>query len=384
MNNKLPQIRFVFDRYKKATLTKKASVEIVISYNYKQKYISTGVKLYSNQWKKGKIVNCPDTLEISNTLDKLLTNIRQVILNMTDEGYIDIYSIPERLSFLSNKQIGFMDYCYERFNIRKFGKAPRSIDRYNLFLRTLKEWGVLKRFQDVNENNLILLDKYLTGKNLSAYTRWHNYHRHLNSVILDAINEGFLTRNPYKNICLDKGREGVNIDNCLTPVEFRKLKVSPMPTVSLERVRDLFVFQTYTCLRYSDLKEFNPIKVQEIKGVPVYIGNSIKTNKLFIIPLLTPALEILHKYNGTLPIISNVKYNLYLKNVAQAIGIDKPISSHWARHTGATLLINEGVDMKIISKICGHSSTRITEQVYAKLLDETVVDAIQEISDRLE
>lgn len=157
MNNKLPQIRFVFDRYKKATLTKKASVEIVISYNYKQKYISTGVKLYSNQWKKGKIVNCPDTLEISNTLDKLLTNIRQVILNMTDEGYIDIYSIPERLSFLSNKQIGFMDYCYERFNIRKFGKAPRSIDRYNLFLRTIKEWGVLKRFQDINENNLILL-----------------------------------------------------------------------------------------------------------------------------------------------------------------------------------------------------------------------------------
>jgi site-specific recombinase XerD len=74
-----------------------------------------------------------------------------------------------------------------------------------------------------------------------------------------------------------------------------------------------------------------------------------------------------------------VKYNEYLKIVAQASGIDKPLSTHWARHTGATLLLNEGVPMQIVSKICGHSSTKITEQVYAKLLDETVVDAIQNL-----
>lgn len=55
------------------------------------------------------------------------------------------------------------------------------------------------------------------------------------------------------------------------------------------------------------------------------------------------------------------------------------VSSHWARHTGATLLLNEGVPMQIVSKICGHSSIKITEQVYAKLLDETVVDAISEL-----
>ena len=35
--------------------------------------------------------------------------------------------------------------------------------------------------------------------------------------------------------------------------------------------------------------------------------------------------------------------------------------------------------MRIISKICGHSSTKITEQVYAKLLEETVVDAIKKL-----
>ena len=39
--------------------------------------------------------------------------------------------------------------------------------------------------------------------------------------------------------------------------------------------------------------------------------------------------------------------------------------------------------MQIVSKICGHSSTKITEQVYAKLLDETVVEAIQEVEDKI-
>ena len=157
-----------------------------------------------------------------------------------------------------------------------------------------------------------------------------------------------------------------------------------MPTECLERVKDLFVFQTYTCLRYSDLARFDIKLITEINGMKVYIRNSKKTKKPFTVPLLPSALEILDKYNGKLPIISNVKYNLYLKAMAQAAGLEYKLTTHWARHTGATLLINEGLDTKFITRICGHSSTRITEQVYAKLLDETVVDAIQEIKGKLE
>lgn len=152
-----------------------------------------------------------------------------------------------------------------------------------------------------------------------------------------------------------------------------------MPTECLERIRDLFVFQTYTCLSYADLKDFNISKLIDINNMKVYIGNRGKNGQPFTIPMLKPAIEILAKYNNVLPVISNVKYNEYLKVVAQASGIDKPISTHWARHTGATLLLNEGIDMRIVSKICGHSSTRITEMIYAKLLDETVVNAIKKL-----
>ena len=146
----------------------------------------------------------------------------------------------------------------------------------------------------------------------------------------------------------------------------------------------MFVFQTYTCLSYVDLAAFDPKKIVMVKGKKVYVEKRGKTKQTFTIPLLSPALEILKKYNNKLPIISNVKYNEYLKVVAQAAGIDKPLSSHWARHTGATLLLNEGgVDMKIIARICGHSSTRITEKVYAATVDDTVVDALTEAEEKM-
>ena len=157
-----------------------------------------------------------------------------------------------------------------------------------------------------------------------------------------------------------------------------------LPTDSLQRVRDLFVFQTYTCLAYVDLAAFDVSKIQTVKGKKVYIGKRGKTKESFTIPLLKPALDILKKYNNRLPIISNVKYNEFLKAIAQHAGIDKPLSTHWARHTGATLLLNQGgLDMKVVAKICGHSSTKITEQVYAKLLDETVVEAVSKIEKQM-
>ena len=384
MNNKYPQITFVFDRRKVASPTIKSSVDMRICYNYKQKYISSGIKLYSTQWKNGKIVNCPDILQISQTLNKMLSDVREIILEMSKSGNIDILSIPDKLKQMNSPKMNFLEFCNQRAIIRKYGKKKDSQERYDRFIRLFSEWGKIRSFEDITERSLIAYDKYLTGKGMKPYSRWNNYHRFINGFILDAIKAGLMTRNPYEWVNINKEKSRTGIDKYLTFEEFKKIKSTPMPSECLEKVRDVFIFQTYTCLRYSDLAAFDSRRVQEIKGVSVYLGSSIKTNKRFVIPLLTPAIEILHKYEGKLPIISNVKYNLYLKAVAQAAGIDKKISSHWARHTGATMLLNEGTDMKIVSKVCGHSSTRITEQVYAKLLDETVVDAIQEISDRLE
>ena len=378
-NSKLPQVTFIYNRYKNATKDKPAVVELRITYNYKQKYISTGIMLYPHQWKDGKIVNCPDLIKISKVLDKLLTDVKQVLYAMMEEGEIDIFRVPERLEKLHNGTISFLEFCNQRAEVRKYGKRKDSQERYNRFMKFFKAWGKIKSFEDIKEPNIIAYDKYLSSKGMKPYSKWNNYHRFLNSFILDAIDAGYIRKNPYKWVNIEKDKSTTGIGKYLSPDEFRKLKGWTMPTNCLERVRDVFVFQTYTCLSYADLKDFDARRIQEVKGMKVYTGSRHKTNVPFTIPILSPAWDILMKYEGKLPIISNVKYNEYLKLVAHVVGITKPVSSHWARHTGATLLLNEGINMKIVSKICGHSSTRITEQIYAKLLDETVVDAIQDL-----
>ena len=46
MELKAPQINLIYNRRKTDSPTRKAAVEVRITHNYKQKYISTGVMLY--------------------------------------------------------------------------------------------------------------------------------------------------------------------------------------------------------------------------------------------------------------------------------------------------------------------------------------------------
>lgn len=384
MSIKTPILQFVWNRYGKATPKKEAVVELRVTYERKQKYISTNIRLLPKHWRNGSVVNRPDAMQLNQLLDKFLVDVRKVIMEMMNENNVDIFAISDRLERMHSGEITFIEYCCKRAEIRSFHKSEDSVNRYERFMRKFMEWGKIEYWEDISDENIIEFDHYLEGKGMKPYSKWQNYHRFLNSFILDAISEGLLRRNPYKSVQIVKEKSKTGIGKYLTPDEFERVKNAHLSSVSMERVRDLFVFQTYTCMAYTDLAAFDAGMIQVIKGMKVYCANRNKTDQTFTIPLLPQALSILEKYKNKLPIISNVKYNEYLKVVAQAAGIDKPVSSHWARHTGATLLLNlGGLDMKIVSKICGHSSTRITEKVYAKLLDESVVDAVSGIKNKL-
>lgn len=377
---KFPTITFIYNRRHTASPTRKASIELRVTYNRQQKYYSTGIAVYSSQWKKGRVTGLPDSSAINQQLDKLILDVRKKTNEMIESNSFSFNSLQEFLKTKNMDHLTFTEFCRQRAEVRKYGKTLDSQKRYDRFLQFLLEESGIKEFNDVTEAAIIEMDKLLKSKNMKPYSIWNNYHRFLNSFIIDAIDAGYLTKNPYRWININKEKSITGIGKYLSPEEFYRIKTTPMPTESLTKVKDLFIFQTYTCLSYCDLKNFNITNISEVNGVKVYRNTRGKTNKPFIIPLLKPALDILNKYNNKLPLISNVKYNEYLKVVAQVCHIDKPISSHWARHTGATLLLNAGIDMGIISKVCGHSSIRITEQVYAKLLDETVVDAIKKVN----
>ena len=379
-----PVVGLVYNRYLKASSTQDAVIEVRIYYRRKTKYFSTRIRVYPKEWLRGRVVNRPDAIIINQQLDKLIIDVRKVIYEMYEEGNIDIAAIPARLLAKRKPNVAFIEFCEQRAEIRKYGKSPDSKERYERFLKFLKDYGKFKTFYDLTEQKVMELDRFLMKKNnMKAKSRWNNYHRFLNSFILDAQKEGLLHTNPYDRVKIEKGNDYDGIEKCLTPDEFQQLKAATMPDERLGRVRDLFIFHAYTCLSYHDLRTFDTKKIREIEGKKVYIGHRGKTKIEYTVPLLSPALDILEKYNGKLPMLSNVKYNVYLKEVVAAAGIHKPITTHWARHTGATLLLNAGVPIEIVSKICGHSTIKMTERIYARMLPKTVVAAVNEIEDKI-
>lgn len=84
---------------------------------------------------------------------------------------------------------------------------------------------------------------------------------------------------------------------------------------------------------------------------------------------------ILAKYGGRLPHMSNQQYNLRLKVVAEACGINRPVASHWGRRTCGMLLLNDGMPIEIVARVLGHSDIRTTQAAYARILDRTVARA---------
>lgn len=59
------------------------------------------------------------------------------------------------------------------------------------------------------------------------------------------------------------------------------------------------------------------------------------------------------------------------------------VSIHDLRHANASLLINMGVPVKVISEHLGHCDTRTTEKVYAHIFEETMTQASSAISEAL-
>lgn len=382
---RIPRLHFVWNRRHDATRNHPSAVELRIGYDGRGKYISTSIHLLKKEWADGTVVNRPDAMELNKALEKMKVDVLKIVNEMYDEGYINIDEIPNRLKRLHKDGRSFIEFCEERADVRKYGHTEDSQERYDRIIRFLKKWGKIKYFSDITDHNILVLDDYLTNeRHLKDNSKWNGYHRFINSFIIDAINAGYLKRNPYKWVNINKGKDTNGLSKYLTDEELNRFASTDMHSDCLNRVRDLFIFQTYTCLSYVDMAAFKFSKTKdEGNGHKMYTGKRGKTGKEFTFLILKPAMEVLEKYNYKLPIISNVKYNQYLKVCAQMAGIDKPVSSHWARHTGATILLNEGVSMEVVAKVLGHASTKMTREVYAKLRDKTILNELDKVDKKL-
>lgn len=83
--------------------------------------------------------------------------------------------------------------------------------------------------------------------------------------------------------------------------------------------------------------------------------------------------------NTEMPLISNGLRLIFTCSLSLAL----PCIFHAARHSFAVFALNKGLSMSVVSRLLGHSSTDITEKVYARFLPETLSAEVAKLSGEL-
>lgn len=65
----------------------------------------------------------------------------------------------------------------------------------------------------------------------------------------------------------------------------------------------------------------------------------------------------------------------WFREAVQAAGV-RPVGLHDLRHTHATLMLQAGVPVKVVSERLGHASVQLTLDVYARVLPAMDADAV--------
>ena len=163
----------------------------------------------------------------------------------------------------------------------------------------------------------------------------------------------------------------------------QKFEAMMLPEGSaLDIAHDLFIFQMYTGLPYSDMQAFDISDYKWDGHRWNRVGERIKTGVPYVSSLLPPALRVLEKYDMSIPKMNNADYNHQLKALGVMAGIKTRLHSHLARHTFATYMLRNGVKIENVSKMLGHTNITQTQR-YAKVLAQSVHDDFDMIAEKL-
>ena len=226
--------------------------------------------------------------------------------------------------------------------------------------------------QDINR-----LQQYLRDKGIRQNTIYQ-YHARCKSAFLLAFNRGKIKSNPYATFKMNKGEKNEII--WLTTEELNVLINKDIQCERLAKVRDLFVFQCFSGLSYADMAELERHDYRKNDQGQIFIEkNRKKTGKKFLSMVLEEGKRILELYDYELPVLSNQKYNTYLKEIQDLCGLDKVLHTHLGRTTYVCYLYQNHVSIDTIATIVGHSTCRTTLRYYAKMDNKSI---FKELRDR--
>lgn len=282
----------------------------------------------------------------------------------------------------------FHKYFAEWIEVYKQG-AIRPVT-YQKYLMTSQRLTELAPNLKIHE-----LDKRSYQTLINEYARTHekqttmDFHNHLKSAILDAIDEGFLVSDPTRKVIIKGKNPSKKKPKFLSQFELQALLKNL--SLSSEPNWDWFILLVAkTGLRFSEALavcpndfDFTAHKVKVTKtwnyknadGGFADTKNASSKRTISVDPQLSKQFSKLVKgFAADKPIFVNERVfnstvNSRLKALCKKAGISV-ISLHSLRHTHASLLIYAGVSIASIAKRLGHSSVTTTQETYLHIIKE--------------
>ena len=375
-------------------------VEVRITVDRKSYYFGTGIKCHKSEFVAGQIINCPGAKELNVRLaiiySKVLACVNACVNNNININIEDIRREVWRLIDVQTESATFLEWIEEQIPLLNLGEG--TVKHYQPLITRLTEYGKIRRWQDVTAENISGFDNYLhsitkpiSDARLKAGEvpeklsdgAVYNYHKCLKALINRAVLFDKLVRNPYDRLRGQFKRGDKEVVEYLTDEEMSKLESMILPMGSpLDVAHDLFIFQAYTGLSYSDAQAFDMSQYKWDGMRWNHTGERIKTGVPYVSTILPPALHILEKYDMKVPKMNNADYNRQLKAIMVMAGIKTRLHSHLARHTFATYMLRHGVKIENLSKMLGHTNITQTQR-YAKVLAQSVHDEFEMIEQKM-
>ena len=378
---RVPKVKLVYDRRHQSSPYKEGAVDLRVCFDCKQKFLSTGVKVYPRQWDSKN--ECVKLRNDATSLNKALSDIKNdaitLLTEMSKTGYVDLARLNEIFKPKAY-DLTFHEYMKDRISKRNVSENTREryVSYYKVFV---DEYGKMKNFSDITEAGVRDYDEWLHKRvvngHLMQQSTIYSHHKYLRLFIYDALTDGYVDKNPYqsKRIKIDHGESGQIPSLTIDQVEqIESLELDGF----VGKTKDLFLFQCYTGLAFSDMQKFKLSNYSQDKDGNYLIKDKrTKTDTTYIFMLSDKALAIVMKYKGKIPAISNQKYNQYLKVLGQMIGVPT-LHSHMGRSTFASTCLNQGMNTDVLKHCLGHVTTFETNR-YATMQDETIKKAFKDI-----
>ncbi|HBX46371.1 site-specific integrase [Limibacterium fermenti] len=370
-----------------------------ISIDAESEQVGTKISVDPDIWEpqEGKAAGkSRNALEVNKAIEKLTEKITGHYKQIQESlGFVTAELVKNALKGIAQKPLTLMK-LFDEHN-REFKKrvgVDRVKETYEYYLRS---YSLLSEFLMKEYKTEDVMLKSLNMSFMDAYDLWLRTDKGMAQSTLSghiiilkkmtsrAVSQGTLKRDPFMAFHPEQPSK-VSRHSKLEDLE--RLMQCRIENRTLCRIRDWFVFSTFTGLAYADLKRLSTEHLRQAGDGSWWIHiKRKKTQTDCPIRLLEIPLQIIEKYRPerTGDRIFNIYSRTYvckmIHGLEEACGIGR-ITFHQSRHNfGTHVTLSQGVPIETVSRMMGHKSITTT-QIYAQVTDTKVDEDMKRLKAR--